>query len=388
MLSLRLRTTPLVMLLALLGAGCGVFENDCDGRDAGCEPLGWFPYLFHRCPAIHPALINLPVFGQVSTFAGQAGSPGGTDGTGTAAQFQGPNGMTGDGYNIYMVEGGGHRVRRIHVASAAVALLAGTGVGGSADGPQGTAQFQGPTAITTDCTNLYVTDGGNHTIRTVSIANGYTTTLAGQVGVGAEIDGVGTAAAFNNPRGITTDSANLYVSDFMGHTVRRVDLGTARVTTIAGQAGVPGTADGPLGTNLLDGPAGLALDGRYLYLTNYNRHTLRRLDLVTLELTTVAGLAGTSGSTDGVGLNARFNQPLQLFRDRNYIYATEMGNNIVRRISLTDIDVQTLAGLAPGGATVDGFGSAASFNGLTGIASSYESLFVGEFSSHVMRKIQ
>ena len=105
---------------------------------------------------------------------------------------------------------------------------------------------------------LYVTDGGNHLIRKVNPGpNGRVTALAGtgQPGSG---DGEHHVAAFNNPQGVALDDrGNLWIADTGNHTIRKIELGSGLVTTIAGQPGSPGLADGcdgqPLGSGILGG---------------------------------------------------------------------------------------------------------------------------------------
>jgi len=85
------------------------------------------------------------------------------------------------------------------------------------------ARFSAPNGITTDGTNLYVTDTGNSTIRKIVISTGVVTTLAGSsAGSSGSTDGTGTSARFYSPYGITTDGTNLYVADTFNHTIRKI----------------------------------------------------------------------------------------------------------------------------------------------------------------------
>ena len=107
--------------------------------------------------------------------------------------------------------------------SGAVTTVAGTGSSGSADNTTGTsASFNAPYGITTDGTNLYVADYGNHLIRKIVISTGVVTTLAG-TGSRGSADGTGTSASFKYPRGITTDGTNLYVADNSNHLIRKIE---------------------------------------------------------------------------------------------------------------------------------------------------------------------
>ena len=121
-----------------------------------------------------------------------------------------PVGVTTDGTNLYVADSGNRKIRKIEIATGAVTTLAGTGVAGYMDGSLSNAMFNTPRGITTDGTNLYVTDTFNHTIR---IIGDNVFTPAGAAGFPGAADGNGSAARFNYPHSITTDGTNLYVTD-------------------------------------------------------------------------------------------------------------------------------------------------------------------------------
>ena len=107
--------------------------------------------------------------------------------------------------------------------STVVTTLAGTGSSGSANGTGTSASFNYPMGITTDGTNLYVADYSNHLIRKIVISTGAVTTVAG-TGSSGSANGTGTSASFNNPDGITTDGTNLYVTDTYNYLIRKIVL--------------------------------------------------------------------------------------------------------------------------------------------------------------------
>ena len=106
--------------------------------------------------------------------------------------------------------------------STVVTTLAGTGSSGSANGTYPPASFNAPYRITTDGTNLYVADYYNHLIRKIVISTGVVTTVAG-TGSSGSANGTGTSASFNLPRGITTDGTNLYVAEYGNHLIRKIE---------------------------------------------------------------------------------------------------------------------------------------------------------------------
>ena len=163
------------------------------------------------------------------------------NGIGTNAQFSYPTDIALDASGLmgYVVEQqGGHRVRSIVLATASVSTLAGSGVAGFADGTGVAAQFNLPTsAVWHPSGALYVADGDgvNHRVRRINISSAAVSTLAGNGAAGGS-NGVGAAATFNQPRGVALDAtfSTLYVADTGGNRIRSIDLSTALVQTVAG----------------------------------------------------------------------------------------------------------------------------------------------------------
>src|SRR5206468_1329426 len=183
-----------------------------------------------------------------TTLAGVVGSPGSADGSQNLARFNSPYGVAMDSSgNIYVADNYNSTIRKI-TAGGVVTTLAGlAGSYGSADGTGSAARFYGPSGVAVDnAGNVYVADAGNHTIRKATPA-GVVTTLAGLAGNPGSADGTGSAARFFDPRGLATDSSgNVYVGDYGNQTIRKITPAGA-VTTLAGLAGNPGSADGKIG---------------------------------------------------------------------------------------------------------------------------------------------
>ena len=109
---------------------------------------------------------ELSLSNAVTTFAGQSDNDS-TDGTGTAARFYSPIGITTDGENLYVADAGNNRIRKIVIDNGTVTTLAGSSVGFRDNNTGTLAKFNYPQGITTDGENLYVTDGNNHRIRKI-----------------------------------------------------------------------------------------------------------------------------------------------------------------------------------------------------------------------------
>jgi sugar lactone lactonase YvrE len=331
--------------------------------------------------------------GNVTTLAGTAGAFGGTDGTGTSALFNAPQALTYDGVgSLFVADTFNHTIRQVDVASAAVGTLAGTaGSAGSRDGTAGGALFNRPQGVAYDGRGtLFVTDTLNSTIRSVVVATGEVTTLAGAPGMLGSTDGIGAEARFSRPQGVCHDrSGNLFVADTMNHTLRRIVVATAAVTTLAGAATSIGSADGTGSAALFNQPQGVAHDGRdELFIADTQNHTLRRMIISTGAVTTLAGMAGVQGTTDGTGAAARFRSPQGLAYSAGTLFVADVINSTIRQVDVATGQVTTLAGTAGLSGSVDGTGAAARFNRPQAVA--YDGvgiLYVADTGNHTLRRI-
>ncbi len=326
---------------------------------------------------------GLILSGAVNTFAG-SGTAGFTDGTGTSATFNQPWGITSDGTNLYVTEFLNHSIRKVVIATGAVTTLAGTGSSGSTDGTGTAASFNYPEGITTDGLNLYVCDSANNKLRKVVISTGEVTTFAG-TGTAASVDGTGTSASLNNPSALTTDGTNLYVVDWGSSNIRKIVITTAVVTTIAG-AGSAGSSDGTGTAASFSSPEGIVTDGVNLYVSDSYNYKIRKIVISTGVVTTFAG-TGSAASVDGTGTSASFNRPGQIIEDGVNLYVTDRYGYKIRKIVISTGVVTTVAGSGTA-ASVDGTGASASFNLPTGIASDGIFLYVADTNGYKIRVIQ
>jgi sugar lactone lactonase YvrE len=273
--------------------------------------------------------------GVVSTFAGFAGDFGSADGAGTNAQFYGPQGIAAHSAGfLYVADTANATIRRISPAGT-VSLFAGSaGNFNSFDGAGANANFYQPEGLAVDgAGNVYVADSWNHTIRKITPA-GAVSTLAGLAENFGSADGTNSKARFNRPAGIALDSAtNLFVTDSLNHTIRKITPG-GTVTTIAGLAGVWGSADGTNRAARFFQPQGIcAADTATLFVVDSGNQTLRKISAsgTNWVVSTVAGLSGAAGNTDGTGAAAQFYFPAGVALDgAGYLYLADSGNNSIR----------------------------------------------------------
>ena len=323
----------------------------------------------------------------VVTLAGLAGISNATDGSGSAARFANPADLAVDAAgNLYVADAGNHTVRKVTPAGVVTTFAGQAGVSGSSDGSS-TAAFNHPTGVAIDSTgNVYVADTNNNEIRKVTAA-GVVSTLAGVAGVSGSTDGTGTAASFNGPSGIAVDTTgNLYVSDTLNHTLRKV-TSAGVVTTIAGVPGGSGLVDGTGSIAQFHGPQGLALDARgNLFVADTNNNAIRKVVIVSGVVTTVAGQTGIAGSSDGANSQAQFHYPSGVAVDpAGNLYVADTENHTLREIESSG-SVSTLAGLAGVSGSADGAGTAARFNFPTGVTINGTSVvYVADTNNHTIR---
>ncbi|MBE2284096.1 MAG: DUF839 domain-containing protein [Prosthecobacter sp.] len=321
---------------------------------------------------------------QWSVFAGQAGSPGSTNATGTTARFENPHGLSFDAAgNLYVAEWGANTIRKITPAGVVSTFAGLAGAQGSADGSGSAARFKRPHDTAVDAAgNVYVADAENHTIRKITPA-GVVSTFAGLAGSAGSTNGTGTAARFNYPTSVATDSSgNVYVGDFSNHLVRKITPAGV-VTTLAGLAGSAGVVNGTGSAARFNSPTGIAVDAAgNLFLADYSGHTIRKVTPAGV-VTTVAGLAGSSGSADGAGSSARFYSPSEIALDAaGNLHVADIYNQTIRRVTPAGV-VTTTGGLPGVSGSAVGIGLKARFALPSGIATGPDGhLYVAEHSNH------
>jgi DNA-binding beta-propeller fold protein YncE len=393
-----------------------------------------------------PAIATLPVSAQrtlpplnkLSTLAGAAGQRGNLDGPGADARFAEPSdvAISPDGSYALLVDAGNDTIRRIAIASAQVTTLATVpgaqalaispdgsyalvvsaaehvvlrldlpsgrltlvagkfGERGSYDGPGLTARFSRPydVAISADNSFALIADADNRTIRRLDLRTSEVLTIAGRVGQRGFDDGPGDEATFSTPLGLAISPDNSFALVADGFLVRRIDLVEGSVATLAGQGGSAGYADGPLSDARFFSAHGISLsnDGTFALLSDSQAHTIRRLDLLGEQVTTLVGLGGEAGSLDGLGSAARLRAPagLALGPDGSYALVVDSANHTLRLLitPIEEASIGTLAGRPGVTGTTDGFGAAALFNRPVGVSSSDNGFVaIADSQNHTIR---
>jgi sugar lactone lactonase YvrE len=290
--------------------------------------------------------------------------------------------------NLFIADANNNRIRKIDAGTGTISTFAGSGlVGFSGDGgPAIDARLNSPSDLDFDVAgNLYFTDAGNDRVRRVDGGTHMISTVAGTGIAGYSGDGGSAVAAqLNNPRGIAVvtgaDGPSIYTADLRNNVVRKIDE-TGIITTVAG-TGVAGISpDGGLATATpLNTPFGLTLDAAgNLFIgeggLGAGSHRIRKVDAATTVMTTVAGIAGSQGSSpDGtLATAAMINSPRDIaFDSEGILYFVDNGTNRIRVVNLSAATASIFGRppLAPGTiATIAGAG-VAGFSGDEGPATS------------------
>jgi sugar lactone lactonase YvrE len=321
-----------------------------------------------------------------STVSGVAGLAGSANGQGTAALFNSPSGIALDGSgNLYVADSGSGTIRKITPTGLVTTFAGSAGKVGSQDGTGASAQFGFPDAVAVDGNgNLYVSDSEFNTIRKITPA-GVVTTFAGTPGITGDANGVGSAAQFNKPAGVGVDgNGNVYVADSGNQTIRKI-TSSGTVTTLAGTAGVSGTANGSGASALFNGPDGIACDSAGNVYVSEATNTIRRITPAGV-VSAIAGDPGVVGSSDGAASGALFYQPASLALDQvGNLYVADTFNSVIRMVTPGGM-VTTLAGRVVTEGSADGTGATALFNQPTGIAVGASGIvFVADTNNNTIR---
>ena len=321
--------------------------------------------------------------GIITTVAGVPHSWGdaGDGGLATQASFKNPSDIFVDATNnIYLSDWNTGRVRKVDAVTGIITTVAGNGTSGfSGDGGSATAaQLNNPNGIFVDgAGNIYIADAVNQRVRKVDASTNTITTVAGGGSAGWPDFGDGgpaTDAALNNPIDVHVDGAgDIYIADRYNQRVRKVEVSTGIITTVAGSGNYGYSGDGGPATDAaLRSPKSIFVNGAGdIYIGDSDNHVVRRVDAATGVISTAAGRAEPGYSGDGGSANyARLNWPAGVHVDgAGNIYIADAGNYRVRKAVATPasiVETAPAAGLS-GSATAFSGGEVQLFGvGLTG----------------------
>lgn len=289
----------------------------------------------HRVRKVTPGGVMMAFAGN-----GMLGSSG-DGGAATDATLNNPQAVAVDAQgNVYISDSGNNRIRRVNATDGKIATYAGTGADafGGDGGPATQAQLSLPYGIALDAAgNLYIADNGNRRVRKVTASDGKITTVAGNGRLGNAGDGgPATQAQFQSPYGVTVDrNGVLYVVDDTDARIRRISPDRV-ISTFAGTGQIGYSGDGgPATSARLNFPSFLTTDAEgNVYFADFGNHRIRKVDVRTGVITTVVGTGTAGAGGDGsTPAGAQLNRPNDVtFDGQGNMYIADYGNQRVRKI--------------------------------------------------------
>jgi hypothetical protein len=291
--------------------------------------------------------------GIISTIAGGGaswpnGGYGGDGGAATNAQLQWPIGVAVDGSgNIYIGDTYNNRIRKVTNSTGIITTIAGTGIAGSSGdgGPATSAQLNFPCDVALDGSgNVYIGDLNNNKVRKVNVSTGIISTIAGG---GSSGDGAfATNASLNGPFGVAVDaSGNVYIAEYNGNKIRKVNISTGIISTIAGGGS---SGDGSPATSAsLSEPISVAVDAAgNVYISEWSAGRARKVTASTGLISTIAGGNGWGNAGDGgQATAAQMMTPEGIALDSyGNVYISDENNRRIRKVTVSTGIISTVAG--------------------------------------------
>ena len=297
------------------------------------------------------------------------------------------------GTRLVIADSGHHRVVVADPGTGEVLEVVGSGEQGFRDGPSGAAQFDSPQGLAFDPQGdaVFVADTNNHAIRRIDLASGDVTTVAGTGAKGwPPRAGPALETDLNSPWHVVAGNGRLYIAMAGTHQVWSLDLDDDHVGPLVGN-GRESTKNGPLADAELAQPSGLALtaDGT-LYIADAESSSIRSAQ-VTSDTGITATVAGSDrglfefGAQDGIGTEARFQHPLGVAVDTlsGELVVADTYNSRLRRIDVETGTVTTWLGSEAGWAD----GTDPRFNEPGGLSIAADAVFVADTNNHVIRRV-
>jgi len=336
----------------------------------------------------------------IETIAGNGiQSYGGDGGPAMEAQLSSPYGMDFDKEgNLFIVDYYNHCVRRIDANTGIMTTIAGIGEQGfSGDGDLAkNARLNGPYGIAIYKNHMFIGDYFNHRIRVIDLKTGIIDTFAGngQKGRGGD-GGPARKAQLTLPLDISlSDNGFLYISDYTNDVVRRVNLKTKIIETVAGNGNQGFSGDGgPAVEASLHDPYTMAVDTKgNLYISDFENYRIRKVNARTKLISTVAGngLKGYGGD-GGLAINATLNGPYAIiFNEQGHLIFSDSDSDRIRSIDLESGIIQTIAGTGKPGFSGDGDeAKKALLNGPYGLAIDQAGhIYIAEYFNHRIRRLK
>ncbi|HYF50819.1 MAG TPA: thioredoxin-like domain-containing protein [Planctomycetota bacterium] len=295
---------------------------------------------------------------------------------------------------LFIADTNNHRIL-VADEKGVVTDIIGSGKQGRDDGDFAAASFYMPHGMAVTGDTLYVADCENHLIRKVDLKTRKVETIAG---TGEQVNhkngGAAKTTPLNSPWDVllSPDLKTLYIAMAGDHRIWHMDLEKNEVHILAGN-GAEDIIDGPFANSSYAQPSGLALDGDKLYIADSEGSAIRVLDLKARKADTVIGFTAKDkarlfifGDVDGALGTAKLQHPLAVQLYNGKLLVADTYNHKIKEIDPVAKTAKSLIGAGHSG-NVDGKGPAAKFNEPSGLALLGETLFVADTNNHAIRMI-
>jgi hypothetical protein len=285
-----------------------------------------------------------------------------------SVKYDGGEGLTTDGTNLYVADKNNHRIRKVVIATGVTTTLAGSGTQGFTDGTGTAAKLENPRYITTDGTYIYLSDSSNDCVRKIHITTGVVKTI------------VISSSLLNDPRGLVVYNNMLYVLNNNSDRLRQIDLSTNTVSTI--------TTTGSISFST---PRNMTIQGTDLYIADSGADEILKTTIGTWVLSPFVG--SSAGYADGPAGGSKFRDLEGMTTDGTNLYVADTGNHNIRKITVPGGIVTTLAGQTLASASNSDYTNSptyttARFKSPKGITSDGSNLYVFDTGNNAIRKIQ
>jgi hypothetical protein len=343
---------------------------------------------------------------KIQTFAG-TGTPGvsGDGGLATAAQLNGPSAVFATGSfadasgALYIADTNNHIIRKVLAINLKITTVAGNGLPGFTGdgGPAIFAELTSPRGVSVDSTgNIFIADTGNSFVREVAALNAAIHVFGGNGTIGLSGDGFAALnASLNLPAGVAVDNTgNIFIADTSNNVIREVLIATGVIQTVAGRGQAGFSGNGNALNALLNGPAGVFVDGSgNIFIADTKNHVIREVVAATGNIQTVAGNAtpGFSGDTS-FAVQAQLSSPTGVFVDATgNIYIADTGNHVIREVTIADGKINTIAGnhaTGPGYSGDNGAPTSAQLHSPGDVfLDSFGNIFIADTANNVIREV-
>jgi thiol-disulfide isomerase/thioredoxin/sugar lactone lactonase YvrE len=286
--------------------------------------------------------------------------------------------------HLFIADSGHNRIVVAGLTDGDVLYTIGSGQTGMRDGGFGDAEFSNPQGMALDGPILYVADTDNHSLRAIDLDSRSVSTVAGtgeQAAWGSR-GGRGEHTLLNSPWDVTMLGGKLYVAMAGSHQLWRYDPESKRIEAYAG-SGREGIVDGPLTSAELAQPSGITSDGMALYFADSEASAIRKVAEEKVITLIGKGLF-IFGFQDGTFPAALLQHPLGVVYDDGRLWVADTYNNCLRRMNLADMTIVTTAGAREDGFE-DGVGGNARFDEPGGLTIAHGKVYIADTNNHAVR---